>query len=83
MARRGSTAPIKTGWAAHTWIWETPNLQQPHFDVCPEPGMLIIFPSCLNHKAMPYEGVTDRIVVSFNAQIHGAQGENIFNYAAG
>jgi hypothetical protein len=57
--------------------------QQPHFDVCPEPGMLVLFPAFLNHKAMPYEGVTDRIVVSFNAQIHGAQGDKIFNYAAG
>ncbi|OIQ98520.1 hypothetical protein GALL_194950 [mine drainage metagenome] len=57
-------------------------LQQPHFDVCPEAGMLVLFPSYLNHKAMPYEGVNDRIVVSFNVQIHGAQGDKIFNYAA-
>lgn len=58
-------------------------LQQPHFDVCPESGMLVLFPAYLNHKAMPYEGMSDRIVVSFNAQIHGAQGDKIFNYAAG
>ena len=58
-------------------------LQQPHFDICPEPGMLVLFPAYLNHKAMPYEGATDRIVVSFNAQIHGTQGDRIFNYSAG
>jgi hypothetical protein len=58
-------------------------LQQPHFDVSPEAGMLVLFPSYLNHKAMPYDGVNDRIIISFNAQIHGAHGDKIFNYAAG
>lgn len=58
-------------------------LQQPHFDVHPEAGMLVLFPACLNHKAMPYDGDSDRIIVSFNAQIHGAQGDQIFDYAAG
>jgi hypothetical protein len=57
-------------------------LQQPHFDVSPEPGMLVLFPAYLNHKAMPYEGEADRIIVSFNAQIHGAQGDQMFNHAA-
>ncbi|PKO82964.1 MAG: hypothetical protein CVU17_10790 [Betaproteobacteria bacterium HGW-Betaproteobacteria-11] len=58
-------------------------LQHPHYDVVPEPGMLILFPSFLNHKAMPYEGEQDRIVVSFNAQIHGADGDQLSPYAAG
>lgn len=58
-------------------------LQHPHFDVCPEAGMLVLFPSYLNHKAMPYDGASDRIIVSFNAQIHGSQGDKLFDYAAG
>jgi hypothetical protein len=58
-------------------------LQQPHFDVCPEAGMLVLFPAYLNHKAMPYDGAADRIIVSFNAQIHGMQGDRLFPYAAG
>lgn len=58
-------------------------LQQPHFDVSPESGMLVLFPAYLNHKAMPYQGEADRIILSFNAQIHGAQGDRIFTYAAG
>ncbi len=58
-------------------------LQQAHYDVVPEPGMLILFPAFLNHKAMPYAGEQDRIVVSFNAQIHGAEGDQLALYAAG
>ncbi len=46
-------------------------LQQSTFDVTPEEGGLIIFPSWLNHKAMPYDGEKDRIIISFNAQVHG------------
>jgi uncharacterized protein (TIGR02466 family) len=46
-------------------------LQQSTFDVRPEEGGLIVFPSWLNHKAMPYDGQKDRIIISFNAQVHG------------
>ncbi len=58
-------------------------LQKPYYDVVPEPGMLILFPAFLNHKGMPYAGEQDRIVVSFNAQIHGAEGDQLLPYAAG
>jgi uncharacterized protein (TIGR02466 family) len=55
-------------------------LQQSNFDVTPEAGTLIVFPSWLNHKAMPYDGVKDRIIVSFNAQVHGERGNRAFEY---
>lgn len=55
-------------------------LQQSHYDVPPEAGTLIVFPSWLNHKAMPYDGEKDRIIVSFNAQVHGKGGDQAFGY---
>jgi hypothetical protein len=51
-------------------------LQQPHTDVSPRPGQLVVFPSWLPHQAMPYSGRTDRLIVSFNASVHRAQGGN-------
>lgn len=58
-------------------------LQRPHHDVQPEEGLLVIFPSYLEHKALPYEGERDRIVISFNAAIHAAEGEDrLFAYSS-
>jgi uncharacterized protein (TIGR02466 family) len=57
-------------------------LQQATLDVAPREGELVLFPAFLPHKAMPYSGSKDRIVVSFNAQIHGAAGDKVFDYAA-
>lgn len=57
-------------------------LQKNTVDIVPEPGKLVVFPSYLPHQAMPYEGEKDRIIVSFNAQIHAAGGDQVFNYAA-
>ena len=56
-------------------------LQQSTRDVMPEAGTLVMFPAFLQHKAMPYEGEQDRIIVSFNAQFHAAGGNQIFDYA--
>lgn len=55
-------------------------LQDSHIDMQPEEGDLIVFPSWLNHKAMPYDGDKDRIIISFNAQVHGDQGDKTFDY---
>ena len=55
-------------------------LQQSHVDATPEAGDLIVFPSWLNHKAMPYDGAKDRVIVSFNAQVHGERGNKSFDY---
>jgi uncharacterized protein (TIGR02466 family) len=57
-------------------------LQQATLDVAPREGELVLFPALLPHKAMPYSGEKDRIVVSFNAQIHAAGGDQVFGYAA-
>ena len=57
-------------------------LQKATLDVTPREGELLLFPAFLPHKAMPYSGAKDRIVVSFNAQIHGSGGDKVFSYAA-
>ena len=55
-------------------------LQKNSIDMSPEEGKLVIFPSYLPHMAMPYEGKKDRIIVSFNVQIHSSQGDQIFGF---
>ena len=57
-------------------------MQQATLDVEPREGELVLFPAFLPHKAMPYSGAKDRIVVSFNAQIHAPAGDQVFSYAA-
>ncbi len=58
-------------------------LQDAHLDFDPVPGQLLIFPSWLAHQALPYVGEQDRVIVSFNASVHAAQGTNqLYHYAA-
>lgn len=57
-------------------------LQVNTVDVAPEAGKLVLFPAYLPHMAMPYEGERDRIIVSFNVQVHAPQGDQIFRFAA-
>ena len=56
-------------------------LQQATRDIAPQEGQLVLFPSFLPHKAMPYVGERDRIIVSFNAQIKAPGGDQLFRYA--
>lgn len=56
-------------------------LQSTSFDSEPEAGVLCIFPSHIKHMAMPYVGEKDRIIVSFNIQVHGDQGDEVFDYS--
>lgn len=56
-------------------------LQKGTLDIQPEEGMLVLFPSYLPHQAMPYIGTKDRIIVSFNLQIHSRSGNQLFSYA--
>jgi Putative 2OG-Fe(II) oxygenase len=57
-------------------------LQPPHVDVAPVPGQLVLFPASLAHQALPYDGELDRVVVSFNASVHAAQGgDRLHGYA--
>lgn len=57
-------------------------LQQATLDVTPHEGELVLFPAFLPHKAMPYAGERDRIIVSFNAQIRAPGGDQLFRYAS-
>ena len=57
-------------------------LQPPHVDVEPLPGQLLLFPSWLAHQAMPYDGDKERIIISFNASIHAAGGDQMHGYSA-
>jgi uncharacterized protein (TIGR02466 family) len=56
-------------------------MQNATLDISPQEGELVLFPAFLPHKAMPYEGERDRIILSFNAQIHAPQGNQIYRYA--
>lgn len=57
-------------------------LQPPHVDVEPVAGQLVLFPSWLAHQAMPYDGEKERVIISFNASVHGAQGDRLHDYSA-
>ena len=58
-------------------------LQPPHVEVPPVPGQLVLFPSWLAHQALPYDGVLDRVIVSFNASVHAASGsDRLHGYSA-
>lgn len=35
-----------------------------------EPGMMVVFPSHVQHSAVTYKGTRDRIVIAINSQIH-------------
>ena len=54
-------------------------LQAAHIDIEPLPSQLVVFPSCLPHQSLPYNGETDRIIVSFNASVHAASGSDQLN----
>lgn len=56
-------------------------LQQPHLDVEQVEGQLLVFPSWLMHQAMAYGGTKERVIISFNASIHGSSGDQLFDYS--
>lgn len=57
-------------------------LQSPHIDIDQVEGQLVVFPSWLMHQAMAYGGDRDRVIISFNASIHGEAGDQMYDYAA-
>ncbi len=57
-------------------------LQPPSVDIEPLPGQLLLFPSWLAHQALPYDGEKERIIISFNASIHGTKGDQMHGYSA-
>lgn len=50
---------------ASTMYLETDN----SIDLNAKDGMLIVFPSWIQHSAMPYSGTQDRLVIAVNSQI--------------
>jgi len=56
-------------------------MQQATLDITPEAGDLVVFPAFLPHKAMPYAGDKDRIIVSFNARISSPQGDAVHHFS--
>jgi len=57
-------------------------LQPPSVDIEPLAGQLLLFPSWLAHQAMPYDGDDERVIISFNASVHGAEGDQLHSYSA-
>lgn len=45
-------------------------LRNSNFDITPEDGLLVLFPSYLLHSALPYNGEKDRICIAFNSQLY-------------
>ncbi len=56
-------------------------LQQATMDFAPREGELVVFPAFLPHKALPYAGERDRIIVSFNARIRAPGGDQLFHFS--
>lgn len=56
-------------------------LQRSSYDIAPEPGAAVIFPSWLLHEVLPYEGTRDRLIISFNAQVHAKDGPKSLPFA--
>jgi hypothetical protein len=57
-------------------------LMPPSQDFEPVAGQLLLFPSWLSHQALPYDGEKERVIISFNASIHSAQGDQMHGYSA-
>jgi hypothetical protein len=57
-------------------------LMPPSRDIEPIPGQLVLFPSWLAHQALPYDGEKERVIISFNASIHAAGGDQLHGYSA-
>ncbi len=74
--------PFATLGGAHVDLGNA-YLQPPHVELPPLPGQLLIFPSWLAHQALPYDGDSERVIVSFNASVHAAAGsDRLHGYSA-
>jgi len=57
-------------------------LQPPSIDIEPIEGQLVLFPSWLAHQALPYNGDKERVIISFNASVHAAGGDQLHDFSA-
>jgi hypothetical protein len=44
-----------------------------HLNIVPRPGLLVIYPSSLNHQVYPFRGSGERRAMAFNAEIRSVQ----------
>ena len=58
--------PMKPSYTDAGTAWSTANN---NVDIAAQPGMMIVFPSWIDHSAMPYRGTKNRYILSFNSQI--------------
>ena len=42
-------------------------------DITAEPGQLVVFPSWIQHSALPYRGERERYVLSVNSRVRLAE----------
>ena len=66
-------SPCLTDWVA-LMDYGNAYLQNATVDFDPTPVRLLVFPSWVAHQAMPYVGQQDRMIISFNASVHGKAG---------
>lgn len=59
-------SPWQNMWSDAGTAWMSQNTS---IDVNAWPGMLIVFPSFLQHSAMPYQGSAARYILSFNSRV--------------
>jgi uncharacterized protein (TIGR02466 family) len=50
---------------------------QKPISISPEEGKLLLFPSYVKHLAVPYKGLRDRIIVSFNSRVSVAASQTV------
>ena len=58
--------PYNTSYTDAGQAWMTANTT---IDIAAEPGQLIVFPSWIQHSALPYHGKRERYILSFNSRL--------------
>ena len=62
--------PYNTSYTDAAQAWMTANTT---IDIQAEPGQLIVFPSWIQHSALPYRGQRERFILSFNSRVRLAR----------
>jgi uncharacterized protein (TIGR02466 family) len=62
--------PYNTSYSDGGQAWMTANTT---IDIAAEPGQLIVFPSWIQHSALPYRGEQERYILSFNSKVRLAE----------
>ena len=58
--------PYNTSYTDAGQAWMTANTT---IDIAAEPGQLIVFPSWIQHSALPYHSEQERYILSFNSRV--------------